>query len=272
MLAQQHYAPDTPWTIRNKDHVEVYRICKYHTAAKANLCAYGNQCRYIHYDQLHRPSLAEENAQQTLQQQILNALCSLNLVLTAILPLLNGLNTTADQSTALFEDKSPAQQSKRAFAPRSPANKKEDAAQTMETKEDHMMDEAKYDSDCAVAADDSDTKEETTDKAMNILSGTNLTHEHKHDNHNPYEDIIDAEVNLEDLRKDDFDWVNPSVAKQYKKPLQQSQIDLFKFLWANSKDDLLQVLPPQTLPDTYPKQLLVRGKTKKGCIETVFGD
>ena len=118
MLAQQHYEPmnSTKWTIRNKDQVEVYKICKFHTAAKANLCAYGDQCRYIHYDQLHRPSLAEQNAQQTLQQQILSALCSLNLVLTAILPLLNGLNNTANDSTTLSGNKSPARPPKRAFA------------------------------------------------------------------------------------------------------------------------------------------------------------
>ena len=154
MLAQQHYAPmiNTKWTIRNKDQVEVYKVCKFHTAAKANLCAYGDKCRYIHYEQLHRPSLAEQSAQQTLQQQILNALYSLNLVLTAILPLLNGLNPAANQSNTLSESKSPAQQPKRAFAPRPPANKMDDVAQTMETKEDHTMDEEKHDPECAVAA------------------------------------------------------------------------------------------------------------------------
>jgi hypothetical protein len=76
---------NTRWTIRNKNSVRVFHICKFHTAQKGNLCAYGDFCPFIHYEECHRPNIAEKNVQRTLQQQLVDTLGQMNLVLDAIL-------------------------------------------------------------------------------------------------------------------------------------------------------------------------------------------
>jgi len=76
---------NTPWTIRNKDSVRVFQICKFHTAQKGNLCAYGDFCPFIHYEECHRANIAEINVQRTLQQQLADTLGQMNVVLSAIL-------------------------------------------------------------------------------------------------------------------------------------------------------------------------------------------
>ena len=253
-------SPNTKWTIRNKDHVQIYQICKFHTSRNANLCAYGDYCRYIHYEECHRPSLAEQNAQHTLQQQVINILGQLNLVLTAILTALN----TQNLSNGLVAGNNNAPPSN---IERKMDDDYVDATDSVVAPKATLDDDAITAVDVAENADDDDAepvevdedKDNGNDAKGRTLgddqcaaeTGANDTLPTKANQAKPIDN--DAKI---DTESDGYEGVSPGDAKQCAKQLSRHEIDLFMYLWANSKRHLLQVLPSKVLPASYPKQLL----------------
>lgn len=220
------FQPSMRWTIRNKANVQIYQICKFHTARNGNFCAYDDNCRFIHYEECHRPNTAD-NTHRSWQQQLVNTLGQTNLVLGAILTALTSqcfLNQNAPHPNKEF--------------------KMDDAKRDSDVERDDV--------DIDVTKSDADSKADLDDDAITVADEAVNA------------DVDDVTPEMDDVKyepeifDDDskFDGVNPVDAKRCDEQLSGHQIDLFKYLWANSKIHLLKVLPPKALPVSYPENHL----------------
>ena len=257
------------WTIRNANNVQIYAICMFHTAPQANICARGDNCKFIHYEELHRPSIAEQYMK--LSQQIVSGLNQLNATVLAVLVALN--TKSCCRATA--------------------ANQSED-----DSKDDLKMDDVEFEhfddfqneiGDHLEPEQDGDVDVETvkhTEPDVSDEKGSGSCEDVKDDTGllstiiaslsaikesamNDESTVESASVENHDAERFiideycEFFGTTPGEAKHSNKQLSRHQIELFKCLWANSKHHLTQVLPPHVLPAKYPEQYL--------CAHTMSG-
>ena len=256
-------------SIVNADSALYDKVCRYHTSSAGNICVFGTSCHYLHFAHLERPRARTPSEEtQVTFDAIKSDVIELQKRLSTVENMLQSQTTKTQHVDELkinsvdILDAGPVQQNLTGND-ELPAATVDAPCESTKTTPPTTAKVSIDNEPVETSADIEEVKLGTTPTDEQNERKETDTDNDREDNldfeqqiETKYEDIIDAKVNLEDPRKDDFDWANPSDAKQCEKPLQQSQIDLFKFLWANSKDDLLQVLPPQTLPDTYPKRLL----------------
>ena len=261
---------DATWTIRNQEAVEVYRICRYHASKYGDTCRYGDQCRFIHYSELEQANKLDVQQQQlALQNQTLVVLLQIQLVCASILRVLHPNTDSLSQDAADPEQHThmrcaPLASSASTLSPHAPAwtgtvhfpnAPSTTAPRPTATKKVHaavdpeVIEESKYNDaidDVVVEHILFKTDIDTAELQQTIeVKSDDIPSDAKHDS----ERFIVAD-------DCDFFGVTPKDAKHCKEQLSCQQIDLFKFLWANSKHHLLQVLPPQVLPATYPEQCL----------------
>lgn len=248
-------------TILNADSAIYGTVCRYHTNEVGNMCLFGHSCQFLHFAHLDRPRLCAYNGSQQLSVE---AQITLKAMKSEIVELRK--EVMAIHSSLRHHQHSTVQ----------PKHGDEDSVEELKASGDADSEKLQCHSASELNAHGTEAVSPSQD------STSDLKHDEKEpaqtkqaivreaDNEpvagKPFEDTI--EVNSKNLildeikqefygqEEENFDWINPGKAKQHSATLPPAQIDLFKFLWANSKQHLSQVLPTQALPDTYPEQLL----------------
>ena len=253
------HAVPPQWTPRNNPTTHIH--CRFYLHELGNFCRFGNSCRYLHAQELYRPTVADQTTSllQAVHQLILFAVTCLQHTHMAQPP-----TVAAEQrdQPANDDDLKLSDEDLSSIEEQSAQSKPTDALDAEPAQpnlaghdeQTNALDQVLQDPDVLAGGK---TFEDHIEANIDSQSNSNvLLDEVKQ----IFEDH-DARHALDMDTDEKFDWVNPCDAKQHAAQLPTSQVDLFKFLWANSKDHLLQVLPTQVLPDTYPKQLLCSEKS-----------
>ncbi len=279
------FYPTNNWTVMN--HPRFNTLCRFHTHVSGNHCQFGEACWFVHARELHRPTFAEQTASvlQAVHYTLLFAVtCLQNFAAQPKTDELVTQQTTAEHTGAASD----ADDLKLA------SERKDDALHEAYADADdasgrmNIMVENDQSTDQEDDADADTDPDATTTEPANELDDVN---DDSSSGHLAFEDALDAdaELKLDDPLPHPLEFENdehhtlagpedaeakhddaPSLFEANSESNNHNRIDedldwfehprgdadLFKFLWANSKDHLLQVLPPQVLPATYPKQLL----------------
>ena len=95
------FRPNHTWTVMNRPRFQT--LCRYHCADSGNHCRFGAACWYIHAQELHRPTYAEQ------QTSLLQAVLSVLLFVTSCLqqpkfPSPTNFGFAVQQTTAAHDD------------------------------------------------------------------------------------------------------------------------------------------------------------------------
>ena len=257
-------SPSYHYTVMNQPRFDV--LCRYHIHESGNHCRYGLGCRYVHAQELHRPSLGEQTATLLLAVH--------SLILFAVSCFNQTQATTPTAFAAQQNSDEPEEHADLHRAKSHPQSKDArgvhvDAADarskmsimvpttTIDSAED-------YDDD-----DDDDAKDANNAEPVNNRGDVNVDSEY---DTLGFEDMLQADVELRhdapqplsdvDIESNNLNLLAPDMAPQ--------QLLLCKFLWANSPKHLQSKVHPRLLPTTYPNIFLCTGKATDGVDEPIF--
>ena len=166
------FHPSFNWTVMNRPRFN--SLCRYHSHDSGNRCHFGNACWYVHAQELHRPTLAEQTA---------SLLCAVHAILSFAVSLL--AQHTATTAVSGFADE----------------QKTDDAVKT-DCDEPQQPKSARAHSQDAAPHSAHDDARAVSEKMTTMVSNDHIDQkDEKVDDHIaglPFEDHIEAKVDLDD--------------------------------------------------------------------------